>query len=276
MKTLQGRTAVITGAGSGIGRALAGTLGRAGCRVALVDIDARGLAETAASIANGSGRVSRHVLSVGDREAMRRLPDAVLAEHGAVHVVVNNAGITTVAAFEDTSEPDLDRIVGVNFWGVVHGCRFFLPHLRRADEAHIVNQSSMAAFAGMPFQAMYCATKSAVRGLSQALRAELAGTRVGVTAVFPGAVRSNIMQAATGPHPEATQRLSNLLQRHAYPAERAARRIVRAIRRDRPELRVGGQSYALDVTARASPRVVRAVMQLIARQADRVLRVPTS
>jgi NAD(P)-dependent dehydrogenase (short-subunit alcohol dehydrogenase family) len=274
MKTLRERVAVVTGGGSGIGRALAQTLAAEGCHLALADVSEAGMAETAARLAPSGVRVTTHVTDVANREAMRALPDAVLAAHGAVHVVVNNAGITALARFDELTEAELDRIVGVNFWGVVHGCRFFLPHLQRADEAHLVNTSSMAAFTGMPFQTMYCATKSAVRGFSQALRAELGGSRIGLTTVFPTAVRSNIMGSASGPHQETVRRLSGLLQRHGYPAERAARKIVRAVRRGRPEVRIGGQSYAIDVMQRLSPRVTRALMRLIARQADRLLAAP--
>lgn len=271
MRFLRGRVAVVTGAGSGIGRALAEALAAEGCHLALVDVNPDGLADTAARIAAIGVRSTTHVASVADREAMRALPQAVLDGHGAVHVLVNNAGITALGRFEELSEAEIDRIVGVNLQGVVDGCRFFLPHLRRVEEAHVVNVSSMAAFVGMPFQTMYCATKSAVRGFSQALRAELAGSGVGLTVVYPAAVRSNIMGAATGPHQATAQRLSTLLQRHGYPATRAATRIVTAIRRNRPELRVGGQSHVLDLTQRMSPRSVRLFMRLLARQADRFL-----
>jgi len=274
MRTLAGRVAVVTGAASGIGRAVSEALAREGYRLALVDVDERGVAETAARARAAGAPASLHVTSVADREMMRKLADDVLRAHGAVHVLVNNAGVTALARFDELSEAEIDRIVAVNFWGVVHGCRFFLPHLGRADEAHIVNVSSMAAFAGMPMQTMYCATKAAVRGFGQALRAELTGSRVGVTTVLPGAVRSNIMGAATGPHAPATERMSALLQRHGYPTERAARLIVRAIRRDRPEIRIGGQSHALDLAQRVSPGLIRAVMRAVTRQAARILVAP--
>jgi short-subunit dehydrogenase len=274
MKTLRGRVAVVTGAGSGIGRAVAHELKRAGCHLALVDVDERGLAQAAAQLAGSGTNITSYVSSVADREAMRALPEQVIAAHGAVHIVINNAGITILGRFEELSEAEMERMAGVNFWGVVHGCRFFMPHLQQADEAHIVNVSSMAAFSGMPFQAMYCATKAAVRAFSQGLSAELADTRVGLTAVFPGAVRSNIMNSSSGPHVHTSQKLSQLLLRHGYPAERAARKIVRAIQRNQPEVRIGGQSYLFDLAQRISPTLMRFVMRLLAKHAGRVLTVP--
>lgn len=267
MKNLRGKTAVITGAGSGIGRAVARHLAREGCRLALVDINASGLDETRTLLTGSAVQyVSTHVLSVADREALRLLPAEVVRIHGAVHILVNNAGVTSLASFDELSEADIDRMISVNLLGVLLGCRFFLPELRKAEQAHIVNMSSMAAFAGMPYQTIYCATKSAVKGLSESLRAELSGSHVGITAVYPGAVGTHIMASASSPHGPVSQKLGELLLRHGYPVDRAARKIVRGIKCNAASVRIGAQSYMLDWSKRLLPDLIAAVMGFIARR----------
>ncbi len=253
MKRLEGRVAVVTGAGGGIGRATAERLAGRGCALALVDVSAQGLAETAARVRAAGRPVSEHVADVADRERMAVLPEEVLREHGHVHVLVNNAGVTVTATFQDHGFEDLDWILGVNFWGVVHGCKFFLPHLLREEEGHVVNVSSMAAFLGLPTQSAYCATKAAVHGLSEALGAELAGTAVGVTSVHPGAVRTGILRGSRGADPEALARWAAQLERHARPPERVATRIVRAIERGRRRVVVGAEAHLTDWAASLLP-----------------------
>lgn len=271
MKQLKGKTAVITGAGSGIGRALALQLGAAGCRLALVDIQAAALEQTRAMLTvSESAHVSLHALSVADRDAMRRLPSEVVQIHSHVDILINNAGVTALASFEELSEAEIDRMIAVNLMGVLLGCRFFLPELKKAPEAHIVNMSSMAAFAGMPYQTIYCATKSAVRGLTESLQAELSGTNITVTGVYPGAVGTHIMASASSPH-AVSAKMGELLLRHGYPVDRAARKIVRGIRGKSPMVRIGAQSYLLDWSKRLMPWVIAALMSLIARRGRAML-----
>jgi NAD(P)-dependent dehydrogenase (short-subunit alcohol dehydrogenase family) len=142
-------------------------------------------------------KASVHVADVASRARMAELPEEVLREHGRVSLLVNNAGVSVGGTFEEQSLEDLDWIVGINFWGVVHGCQFFLPHLRRETEAHIVNLSSMFGIVGVPTQSSYCATKFAVRGLSEALWVELRDAGIGVTSVHPGGIRTNIVRTST-------------------------------------------------------------------------------
>src|SRR5690606_29698118 len=148
MKNLNNRVAVITGAGSGIGRALAGALAAEGCHLALVDMNEAGLQETRAQI-DTARTVTTHTANVTDRDRMQALAAEIQAAHGAIHLLFNNAGITISKAFADSSLAELDRVMAINLGGVINGCYFFLPYLKQAGEGHIVNTSSMAGFLGL-------------------------------------------------------------------------------------------------------------------------------
>jgi NAD(P)-dependent dehydrogenase (short-subunit alcohol dehydrogenase family) len=265
MKRLDGRVAVITGAGSGIGRATAVALAEKGCDLALADVDGDGLAETAALV-RGGATVSRHVVDVADAASMDRFADEVVARHGGCQVLVNNAGVATAGRFQDDTLEDLEWIIGVNLWGVVHGVRSFLPLLRTADEAHIVNLSSMVAFVGLPQNAAYSLTKGAVRSFTEALRGEVRGDGIGVTCVHPGAIRTNIMVSARGSQAArladlSRSRIAALAMR---PPDAVARRIVAAIERDRARTLVGPDARALDLFARVVPSRSAALARAVA------------
>lgn len=253
MRSFAGRVAVITGAASGIGRGLAGELARRGCHLALADVDEAGLRETARELPAGGGGVSLHRVDVADRARMEALPDEVVRAHGRVHILVNNAGVAVVDTVRDHSLEDFEWIVGVNFWGVVHGCKFFLPHLLREDEGHIVNLSSMFGFLGLPTQGAYCATKHAVRALSETLFAELSHTSVGVTCVHPGGVRTNIARSSRASDPRLKERAVEQFDRLSMTPERAARRIVRAIERRSPRLIICAESRVAELAKRLFP-----------------------
>jgi len=269
MHDFHNRVVVITGAAGGIGRALSLAFAREGSALALVDVDTRGLEGVLQAVTGLGTRVSTHRADVADRRSVERVRDEVLAHHGRVDVLVNNAGVTAYSLFEHHVPGEAERIVAVNFWGVIHGCELFLPALRSAGEGCIVNVSSMAGFAGMPFQSTYCASKFAVRGFSQALRAELAIVGIGVTCVMPGVTRSQILASAASRDPAVSRTLAELLQRHGGSPDKLARRIVRGVRRNSAEVRGQFDSVLLDLLSRWCPWLVRWFMGKLVREASR-------
>ena len=212
MKTLNDKVVVITGAGSGIGRALALNLARRGSLLALSDVDEAGLAETV-ELARKAGavQVRSDRLDVADRDAMGRYALDVVQQFGRVNVVVNNAGVALAGDFTDLEYNDIDWIVGVNLWGVVHGTKEFLPHVIASGDGHVVNLSSLFGLISMPGQSMYNATKYAVRGMSEALREEMliAGHPFGVTSVHPGGIKTSIARNARVSAKEAKEATSD-------------------------------------------------------------------
>ncbi len=242
---LRGAVALITGAASGIGAALADTLARRGSRLALVDIDAGGLEASAASVRAHGVEVSTHALDLADAAATATLPAAVRAAHGRLNVLVNNAGIAVGGRFEDIEAEDFDALMAVNFGATVRLTRAFLPLLAAEPAAQLVNVSSIFGIIAPPGQTAYCASKFAVRGFSESLRPELeaSGSPVGVTLVHPGGVRTRIAASARiGPRVDAAERdqhQQDWTRLLVLPPEHAAERIARAIERREPRVLVG-------------------------------------
>jgi len=258
---LAGRTAVITGAGSGIGRGIAQALATRGCNLALADVNQAGIDETAAMI--GNVKVSRHCIDIGDREQCLALPAAVLAEHGGVDLLFNNAGVAIGGTFEQVDEADFDWLMGINFDAVVRLTRAFLPHLQTRDAARIVNTSSLFGLIATPNNTAYCASKFAVRGFSESLRHELAlaGSKVGVSVVHPGGVSTSIARNARPPRHvtnadavEAEQMRAEFEKKFLkMPPERAGEIIVSGVEKDRPRIIVGNDAKFGALIERLAP-----------------------
>ena len=268
LSELHGKVAVITGAASGIGRALARQLRDQGCHLALVDVDADGLARLQQEFApvDGGRRVSVHAADVSDKARMQAVSGEVIAAHGTVNLLVNNAGVGYEAAFPQTSLDDWQHVVSVNLWGTIYGCHFFLPHLARAERAHIVNLSSLFGIVGMAGQTAYCTTKFAIRGFSESLLEELRDTTVGLTVVHPGSVATNIMKTARGDDPELLKRIADWFDKNAISPEKAAAQIIAAVRKGKPRLLISPEVHFADLVKRLAPvRGNKAIVDLVVR-----------
>jgi NAD(P)-dependent dehydrogenase (short-subunit alcohol dehydrogenase family) len=273
MRTLDAKVVVITGAGSGIGRALSLNLAARGAVLALTDWDEVGLVETARLVQAGAGReVRTDKLDVRDRAAMRQYADSVRAQFGRVNVIVNNAGVALHGDFEEVSYEDFEWVMDVDFWGVVQGTKEFLPHLIESGDGHVVNISSLFGLLGMPGQTAYNSAKFAVRGFSEALREEMLVARrpVQVTCVHPGGIKTAIARnaRATASHDQAqvARHFDTKLAR--MTPERAAEIIVAGVLADKPRVVVGLDAKVLDLFVRVvGPRYQRVVATLARRVA---------
>ena len=257
MMKLQGRTAVVTGAAGGVGRAIAKSLTRRGCHLALADIDDAALERTAAELAAPGLRVSRHHLDVSDAEAVAAFPGRVTAEHEGVDVLVNNAGVALAGTFEQVAAADFEWLFGINFWGVVRMTRAFLPLLHQSDDARLVNISSLFGLIAPPGQTAYVASKFAVRGFSESLRHELSGTRIGVTVVHPGGVATSIAKHAR--LPKGMPLAEIMAKRKSFdsflrmPPEVAGETIVRGVENRKLRILVGSDAKRASLIERLMP-----------------------
>jgi len=283
MKSFENKVAAITGAGSGIGRALAYGLARQGCQLALSDVNAEGLAETAAQARQLGVQVSETLVNVADREAMHAWAEQVVAEHGRVNAIFNNAGVAQGGTVEGNDYADYEWIMAINFWGVVNGTKAFLPYIKAAGSGHIVNVSSVFGLFSQPGMSAYNASKFAVRGFTESLRQELDMADCGVSAscVHPGGIRTNIAKTArmhaslssvTGQDADqARQQFNDQLLRTT--PEQAAQVIINGVLANKRRILIAPDAYALDAMQRLWPafyqRLVTASMRLAARFAPK-------
>jgi len=264
MKVKAGQVAVVTGAGGGVGRCLAKQLAAQGVNLALVDINPEALAGTQVAIAASGVKSTLHEVNITDLAQMEKLVEHVLAEHGAVNMLINNAGITMQKSFENHSIADWQRMLDINLWGVIYGCKLFLPALKEAASshnnggAHIINLSSMSAFIGLPMQSSYCTVKAGVNLLSESLYAELHDYGIGVTSVHPGAIKTDMIKATLGDSDnlEQTKKNFEFAQKTGVTPEHAAERIIDAIAKNRVRIRIGKDAVMLDVLKRWLPKLM--------------------
>ena len=260
--------AAVTGAASGIGRALAIELSARGCDLALADRDEAGLQAVAAEIAKAHSRkVSIHRVDVGEPGEIAAFAQAAIAEHPSLNIVVNNAGVALLGGFGEIDQSQMDWLMNINFWGVVHSTRAFLPHLATRPEAHIVNLSSIFGIIGPPGQTAYAASKFAVRGFSESLRHELqmAGSPVRLSVVHPGGVATNIARnSRTGSGVADNARRSETIERFDRVAktspQAAALRIIDGIEKDQPRILIGSDARMMDLLQRFRPGTYWAVL----------------
>ena len=261
MKVLENRVAVITGAASGIGKALAEQLAATGCRLAISDVNSKDLEALAKTLRANGHEVHSEKLDVADRQAFYDYAERVHAHYGQVNLVINNAGVALGATVEDMNYDDFEWLMGINFWGVVYGTKAFLPFLKEADEAHIVNISSVFGLVGIPTQSAYNAAKFAVRGFTESLRMELEieGGRVSCSCVHPGGIKTNIARNArmndvshiTGA--DAEKSIADFEKMFRTTAADAASTIINGVRRNKRRILIGGDAYAIDTMQRTLP-----------------------
>jgi NAD(P)-dependent dehydrogenase (short-subunit alcohol dehydrogenase family) len=261
MKQLRDRIAVITGSGSGIGRALAQTLADEDCALALVDISESDLDETIRMLGPRARPVTRYVVDVADGRAVADLADRVVRDHGGVDLLINNAGVLMCDTLEDVSYENFEWVMGVNFWGPVHGVKAFLPHLKSRPEAHIVNMSSVAGLVTTPTNGPYAISKSAVKAFSETLAQELRHTNVRVSCVIAGGVKTGIfrnaphMKSAT-PCMSCEETIVWYEQAAKTSAPQAARTIVKGIKKNKRRIMVGMDAHGIDAVTRLMPTFV--------------------
>jgi short-subunit dehydrogenase len=262
MKNLNNKVAAVTGAGSGIGQALAINLAKEGCALAISDVNKDGLKETEHLLKEYKVKVTSQMLGVADKEAMYAWADQVVADHGKVNLIFNNAGVALSGTVDSLSLEDYEWIMNINFWGVVYGTKAFLPHLETSGEGHVVNISSIFGLTSQPLMSGYNASKFAVRGFTESLRQdlEITGSCVSTTCIHPGGIKTNIAQSArvdkssmkvTGATKEST--LKEFEKMFIHTPDSAARTILKGVKRNDRRVLIGADARAFDSIVRLLP-----------------------
>jgi NAD(P)-dependent dehydrogenase (short-subunit alcohol dehydrogenase family) len=268
---LSGAVAVVTGAGSGIGRALAQELATAGAQLALADINRAGLEQTLALLGPATART--YQVDVGNASEVDKFAAKVRQDFKRASLLINNAGVALYGTFSEISLAEMEWLFRINFWGVVHGCKSFLPLLQQESDAHIVNLSSVYGLFGPPGHAAYASSKFAVRGFTEVLRQELKSTGIHVSCVHPAGIQTAIADNARLGHLASPQEAAILRERFkklapTSPTE-AARTILKGIQRNRPRILIGADAYRIDVMQRLAPsRGVDALISMMEKRAS--------
>ena len=270
MTAINGSAAAVTGAASGIGRALAIELAARGCDLAIADRDEAGLAAVAAELSKSGRKVTTHRVDVSDPAQIQQFASAATSAHPGLNIVINNAGVALLGHFNEIDMAQFEWLMNINFWGVVHGTRAFLPHLSNRPAAHIVNISSIFGIIAPAGQTAYCSSKFAVRGFSEALRHEfwLAKSPINLTVVHPGGIKTNIVRnmrmgtviaADNARRVESIERFDNDFARTT--AQAAAQTIIKGIEKNAPRVLIGGDAKFMDLLQRFRPGRYFSVLQ---------------
>jgi len=262
MKHLEGKIAAVTGAGSGIGQALAINLAQAGCHLALSDVDESGLAETITLLESYTVKITYQKLDVSKKKDVYKWADKVVADHGKVNLIFNNAGVALSGTVDALSIEDYEWIMGINFWGVIYGTKAFLPYLEQSGEGHVVNISSVFGLTSQPFMSGYNASKFAVRGFTESLRQdlEITNSNVTTTCIHPGGIKTNIakssrmnksVEAITGSSKEDS--LVEFEKMFIHTPDSAAKTIIKGVRKNARRVLIGVDARMFDAVARVFP-----------------------
>ena len=264
MNEFLGKVAVITGAGSGIGRALAVSLAQQGCNLALADINTESLEQTQvildSDLFDGSVQVTLHTVDVSQWSDVQALAESVKEQHGRVNLLINNAGVGLGSLFKDASLDDMRWVMDINYWGVVYGCKAFLPLIKKTGGSTIVNVSSVFGLVTVPMSTAYCSSKFAVRGFSDALRHEVGymGSDIKVACAFPSGIKTAIAQNSkvtlhTKSKKSVEQQKANMEAHFLITPDQAATDILNGVRKGKSRIKVGKGSTLMDLASRLFP-----------------------
>lgn len=264
--------AVITGAASGIGRSLALQMAQKGVKIALQDVNQAGLQETQSMIEQAGGTAKIYIVDVGKKEEIYAAKDQVLTDFGHVDIVVNNAGVALYRiGLMDVKQEEFDWLMNINFWGVVHGTQGYLPHLLERPASYVINISSVFGLVGVVHNGPYCCSKFAVRGYTEAIRAETMGTSLRAMVVHPGGIKTNIARSARGRGDSDTRSedIKNFEKSFITTPEKAAATIMKGIARDKSRILIGPDARQIDFFTRLMPeRFVKMVNQRILKEVE--------
>jgi len=268
MKDFTGCTAFITGGASGIGQALAVELGASEIRrVIICDVHREGLEQTAEDIRAGGGRAEAHILDVGNRDAVHEMAHRIKREHGGADIIINCAGIAQSSDVEELTYDDLDRVMRVNFWGMVYGTKAFLPHLLEKGRGNLVNISSIFGIIGVPRQSAYNASKFAIRGFTEALTHEMKGTDIIISSVHPGGIKTNIARDMLLPQErdrqEERERIAQQFDTFAINTPTyAAQTIIKGMRRGKARILIGRDARMMERIQRLLPQAYWRILSM--------------